>query len=42
MKLTKIDKNNIRKAFNLLIDNEEDTINYTPLLLKLGITYLED
>jgi len=41
IELTKQDRNDIRKAFNLLIDAESDTINYSSLFVRLGINSLE-
>lgn len=35
MNLAKAEKNTILKALDLLIDNEEDTVDYTDLILKL-------
>lgn len=40
--LTKIDKCDIQSAFNLLIDRENDTVCYKPLLDKLSVSLTED
>ena len=38
-KLTYMDKKKIKKAFDILIEHENDTKNYTPLFKKLKIKY---
>lgn len=38
--LTEKDKNDIKRAFNLLIEQECDTVDYSTLFLKLGIESL--